>query len=122
MPSVLVIDDDAHLRWFVRDALRAHGFEVAEARNGKEGLRTYQEAPADLVLCDLFMPGRGGLEVISQLRQRCPAVKVVAMCGISSLFPGHFLMLARQLGAVDALQKPFGLVELLAAVKKALSG
>src|SRR5437763_15247784 len=99
MATVLVIDDNPQLRLLARKALEAEGHQVREAGDGDEGLRAYQEAPADVVLCDIFMPGRDGLEVIQRLRHRSPGARVVAMSGGSHLFSGDYLHFTTHLGA-----------------------
>jgi CheY-like chemotaxis protein len=122
MPSILVIDDDPLLRSFARVALERGGYAVREAADGADGLLALEQEPADLVLCDVFMPGESGLGVLRHLRHRCRRVKVVAMSGGSPRFAGDFLGVARRLGAVGALAKPFGVTELLGAVESALAG
>src|SRR5690242_2217560 len=122
MQSVLVIDDDPLLRSFVRVALEGGGYAVREAADGQEGLLALEHEPADLVLCDVFMPGESGLGVLGHLRHRCRRATVVAMSGGSARFAGDFLGVARRLGAIDALAKPFGVAELLGAVERALAG
>src|SRR6267378_6795934 len=78
---ILVMDDDELLRGALRVALEAAGYEVVEAANGDEGLRLQREQGADLVLVDIFMPERDGLEVIRALRAETPQTKIVAMSG-----------------------------------------
>src|SRR5882724_4831199 len=78
---ILVMDDDALLRGALRVALEAAGYEVLEAGDGDAGLRLQREQGADLVLVDIFMPQRDGLEVIRALRAETPQTKIVAMSG-----------------------------------------
>src|SRR5262249_33939807 len=121
MPTVLLIDDD-HFRALLRLALRREGYTVREARDGDEGLRACREEPPDLVFCDLLMPDVDGLQTIEELRRLCPAVKVVAISGGGERFDRRFLPGAVALGAVAALNKPFGRAELLGAIRVALAG
>ena len=118
MPTLLLIDDDNQIRPFYRLALERAGYGVAEAADGLDGVRAYRKSPADVVVCDLFMPGQDGLQTIRELRRLSPEVKVVAM---SAGGEGP-LAEALALGAAAALEKPFGLAELLGAVRRALSG
>jgi CheY-like chemotaxis protein len=118
VPTILLIDDDNQFRSFYSLALGRAGYEVVEAAGGLDGVRAYRESPADVVVCDLFMPGQDGLQTIRELRRLDPAAKVVAM---SAGGEGP-LTEALALGAAAALQKPFGLPELLGAVGRALAG
>jgi DNA-binding NtrC family response regulator len=109
MPRVLIIDDDDSLRGMLRVALEGDGHQVAEAAGGAEGLRLLRERGADLVLCDVFMPGTDGLETLGALKDEFPGLPVVSMSGGG--FGGQVDMLgvARALGARAVLYKPFKL-------------
>jgi CheY-like chemotaxis protein len=61
MASIMIIDDDIQVRTFIREVLVAEGYEVREAGDGKEGVKAFRQRPTDLVLCDIFMPEKGGL-------------------------------------------------------------
>src|SRR5215467_4314673 len=90
MPSILVIDDDSHFRAFLRLALEGAGYTVREADCAAGGVAAYRRAPADVVVCDLFMPGGGGLGVIRRLRRLSPRARVVAVSD-EALVPGGLL-------------------------------
>jgi CheY-like chemotaxis protein len=121
MPTILVIDDDGLVRSYLRDVLDAGGYTVSEASDGEEGLRQFQDAVPDLVLCDLYMPGREGMETIRELKRLRPDVPVVAMSGGSAAM-GDYLPLAKALGAADALRKPVSPEHLLQTVARLLAG
>jgi len=114
---VLVVDDDAEVVMFASRVLRQAGFEVLVGGNGNVALSTAEAEPLDLVITDLVMPEREGLETIMRLRKSHPELPVIA---ISGAFGGHFLKSAAALGARVALPKPFSGEELLAAVRRAL--
>src|SRR6266480_7062891 len=78
---ILVMDDDELLRGALRVVLEAAGYEVIEAADGDAGLRLQREQAADLVLVDIFMPERDGLEVIRALRAEIPEPKIISMSG-----------------------------------------
>jgi CheY-like chemotaxis protein len=120
MPSILVIEDVNYLRDFYRRVLEKEGYVVREAADGVAGVEAYRQAPTDVVLGDIFLPRLGGLGVIEALRRLDPAVKVVAVSGGSDRSPGDHLELARALGAVATLAKPFGIDELLQVVRGAM--
>jgi DNA-binding response OmpR family regulator len=119
---ILVIDDEALIRGSLRLALESAGHEVLEAADGAAGLRFLDGPPVDLVLCDVFMPRKDGLETIQELRRLTPRLPVIAMSGGSPAVPMDFLPLARRFGATRTLRKPFGVAEVLGAVREVLAG
>jgi len=121
MLRVLVVDDDAKVRELVRAMLGKSGFKYEEAANGAEAVRVFRRLGADLILCDLFMPEQGGLDVLRRLRTELAGARFIAMSGGGS-FHGlmDLLPLARFLGAAAVLHKPFNLEELRAAVSRAI--
>ena len=115
---ILVIDDDEDFRSMLRTALEQDGYVVEEARNGREGLQRYVIAPADVVITDLLMPEREGLETIRALRQMNPQVKIIAISGGGRSGRLNFLPLASMFGALRTLQKPFPLQQLHDVVRE----
>jgi DNA-binding NtrC family response regulator len=120
MADVLVIDDEEPIRRLVRIVLETEGHQVREARDGAAGLAAYRDRPADLVLCDLFMPGKGGLETLRALRDADAGVCVVCMSGGGLAAVPNMLQVAIRLGAAGVLDKPFGAAALLGKVRRAL--
>lgn len=121
MPSVLVVDDEDQIRQLIRETLEQAGYEVQEARNGKQGLERYRAKPADLVIMDILMPDQDGLESIMTLRREFPASRVIAITGGSDMIGIlNFLDVAKMLGARRTLQKPFDMQTLLEATKSEL--
>jgi DNA-binding NtrC family response regulator len=118
MARILVIDDDLDVRATVGRMLQSAGHEVVLAANGMEGMEQYRASPGDLVITDIYMPGQEGLETIIGLRRRYPEIKIIAMSGKPA--GGTMLSIARRLGALAILQKPFSLEQLLQEVEKAL--
>jgi two-component system, chemotaxis family, chemotaxis protein CheY len=121
MARILVIDDDPALRRTVRKILERGGHEVEEAENGLTGLRVVEERPPDLVVTDLVMPEKEGIETILELRERFPEVGVLAVSGAGGVDPTGPLMDAHLFGAHATLPKPFQIQELLDAVAEVLS-
>ena len=111
---VLVIEDNADLRDYLRLALRGEGYEVLTARNGKEALGLIDGHSLDAVITDLFMPEMDGIETIAALRRKLPGVRVVAISGRPGV---DYLTVARELGVARTLRKPFEMDELLEALK-----
>lgn len=122
MADILVIEDSPEVRTIIRSMLEREGHEVREAFNGEEGLERFQERPADLVMTDLFMPKKAGIETISDLLEIDPNVKIVAMTAHGSDEQYDFLKVAEALGAVATLEKPFLAKDLIDTVTTALEG
>jgi CheY-like chemotaxis protein len=118
MPRILLVDDDELLRPMLHEALERYGYEVVEACNGREALERYRDDPADLVLTDLLMPDKEGLETIRELRGNWPDVRIVAMSGCGRR---EYLEIARRIGAGHILAKPFSHQEMLDAIQTALA-
>jgi DNA-binding response OmpR family regulator len=120
MHRILIIDDEPELRLTIREALEAAGYEVEEAKNGIEGLNFHRRWPFDLIITDIFMPGKDGLEVIKELRQKNEVLPVLAISGGGLFHADEALAVARQVGANDVLQKPFALQQIVWSVESAL--
>lgn len=117
MPSVLVVDDQDEVRQLIRETLEQAGYEVEEARDGKEGLERYRARSTDLVIMDILMPEQDGLEAIMTLHREFPDTRVIAMTGGSDTIGVlNFLDVAKMFGARRTLQKPFELKVLLDVV------
>ena len=120
MARILLIDDDDSLRTMLRLTLVHFGHTVIEARNGKEGLDAFPQAAADLVITDIVMPEKEGIEVLMELRKKKPPVKIIAMSGGGRASATDYLRIATQLGAARALAKPFSHEALMAAINELL--
>ena len=107
MTRILLVDDDELLRNVLALTLRKMGHAVVEARNGREALERCADGLPDLLLTDLIMPEKEGLETITTIRELHPAVKVIAMSGGGRGDATDYLNIARLLGADRTLQKPF---------------
>ena len=118
MRSILVIEDDANLRLLLEQLLTAAGYNVRTAADGKQGASLCLATPPDLVITDIYMPNRDGLEVIMDLRQHCPQTRIIAISG--QITTKNMLPAASTLGAARTLAKPFQPQELLAAVEEVL--
>ncbi len=122
MPSVLVVDDQDQVRQLIRETLEQAGYDVEEARDGKEGLDLYRTRSTDLVIMDILMPDQDGLETIMTLHREFPDARVIAMTGGSEAIGVlNFLDVAKMLGASRTLQKPFELKVLLDTVAAELT-
>jgi DNA-binding response OmpR family regulator len=122
MKIILVIDDDQDVRSCIRNILEHSGYSVLEAENGKVGIDICRHNPVDLVIVDLFMPEKEGIETIIELRKEYADLKILAISGgIPGYGPDHFLHIAQKLGADGTLDKPFNMQQLLSKVENLLS-
>lgn len=118
MYTILVAEDEEGIRQLIRQSLEQKGHDVCEAANGEEALRALRTIPFDLVITDIFMPERDGLETIMYLRKEMPDVKIIAISGMENRL---FLDNASGLGATRVLPKPFRPSQLLELVDDLMS-
>lgn len=120
MLRILIVDDDDLLRNALHKTLVRAGYEVEDASNGTAALKAYQRQPHDLVITDIVMPDREGLDTIRALRERDADVKIIAMSG-GGLGRAHdYLTLAHHFGATRIIAKPFSGSDVLAVVASVL--
>ena len=128
MARILLIEDVEEVRSVIRRMLEDAGHSVSIGIDGEDGLEQFRQGPADLVLCDVFMPRKSGITVLKELRQLSLGVPVIVMSGgppshIKSDVPEVDLRdLARLLGATDTIAKPFRAVDLLSMIRRHLKG
>lgn len=122
MSTILLIDDDELIRITVRRILESAGHTVVEAKNGDEGLRLVRTIPLDLIITDIIMPEKEGIETILEIRKLNKNIRIIAISGGGRAHTMDFLPLARRLGADQALRKPFTPDELLEVTDLALKG
>ena len=105
--SVLIVDDNADMRSFVKIVLERAGFEAQVAADGERALDLQRAHPVDVLITDIFMPERDGIELIQQFKSAFPQVKIIAMSGGGSISKKDYLPLAADIGADLVLRKPF---------------
>ena len=118
MAHILVIDDDSQIRTMLRITLEQAGHTIVDAPNGKVGIDLYRDNPTDLIITDLIMPIKEGVETIQELKKDFPDVKIIAISGGGRLGPQEYLPLAEMFGAQRVFAKPFGPDDLLKAVEE----
>ena len=121
MPTILVIEDHDDLREVLATALTANDYEVIEASNGTEAMAALTDRSVDLIITDILMPEKDGLEVLMELKNRDAGIKVIAMSSGGHIGPKFFLDTARTLGAQRTFTKPFDMDKLLDAVRELIS-
>jgi len=117
---ILIVEDDASVRRFLREALENAGYQVIVGKDGQEGITMYRERPTDLIITDIIMPGKDGLAVIMEILSEFPESKLIAISGGNDLGTDEMLRMAVNFGACRAIQKPFSVSVLLDAVREAL--
>ena len=122
MARILLVDDEASVRELMAIVLEAEGYSVTKAGDGNSALAALERESFDLVITDLVMPGKEGIETIMDIRQRWPQLKVIAMSGGGRGSANDYLDMAAQLGARRTLEKPFGSEDLVALVAEVLKG
>ena len=115
---ILVIDDEAEIRESLQALLGLEGYEVDSAPDGAAGLAALEARAYDMVLLDLMLPDRSGLEVLEELRRYDAATPVAVITAYGSV---ESAVAAMKLGAADFLEKPFDDVAILDTVKSALA-
>ena len=120
MPSILIIDDDDSLRDSLRRTLHKEGYTIMEASEGGQGLKQLERLPVDVILLDMFMPDKDGLETIGVLRRTHPGIPIIAMSGGGFKGTVDVLHVAKKLGVRRTLAKPFTREQLLDALREEL--
>jgi CheY-like chemotaxis protein len=124
---MLVIDDNEEFRASVKELLEAQGFDVVLAVDGEDGIQVFEEQGCDVVVCEVFMPKRDGLETITAILKISPATPVVSTTGYVASITGRkgdleidYLSTAQKFGATHTLVKPFDPDELLVLIRRSL--
>ena len=120
MGRILIVEDDKSVRELLHEILKRAGHEVMAAGNGKEAIALHRDSPADLIITNILMPEKEGLETIQEMRREDPEIKIIAISGGGQIGPADYLEVARRFGAMRTFSKPFDRKELLRAVSDLL--
>ena len=120
MASIMVVDDERQTRMMLRQMLERANYEVMEAENGYEAIQIFRQHPADLIIMDLIMPKKEGIETIIEMRAEFPYIKIIAMSGGGRVGSETYLELAAKLGALRTLAKPIEREVLLDNIREVL--
>ncbi|MBN1980802.1 MAG: response regulator [Chitinivibrionales bacterium] len=115
---ILLIDDDEDIRRIMHQLLKSEGYVVTEAADGRIGLNLFFQAQFDVILVDMSMPEKNGLETIKEMRQNNKSVKIIAISGID--WNQTITQLASQCGANSFIEKPIDLETVLTSINKVL--
>ncbi len=120
MATILIVDDDECVRELLVLTLNQLGHTCVEAADGNKAIELFRLLCPDLIITDISMPDRDGIELIMDLRLEASKVPVIAISGNSKLKP-LYLQMARKLGAFEVLSKPFTLDQVRSLVSSVLS-
>jgi DNA-binding response OmpR family regulator len=121
MAKILVIDDDPYCVSLLKIALEQSGHTAFTATNGKTGLQAACDEPFDLIITDVLMPEKDGLELILELKKHKPDVKVIAISGGGVLHSEDCLKMAKLFGAQHVMGKPLDIKELVKVANELIS-
>ncbi len=121
MARILIIDDDSISRDIFREILEDSGHQVIEAGDSESGVKRFRELHIDLVITDLFLPERGGLQVIQNIRKQNPDMGIIAVSGMTIEGKNQIFEAARNSGASRTMEKPVKPDDLREAVVSLLS-
>jgi DNA-binding response OmpR family regulator len=116
MAKIYVFDDEPSILLMIKKMLEKAGYEVDIALNGKEGMELFKRNVPDLLITDIIMPEKEGLETILELRKSYPELKIIAISGGGRISPGGYLPGAKLLGANIVFEKPLDQKEFFQAV------
>jgi CheY-like chemotaxis protein len=121
MARILVADDDSEVRDMICQILQREGHETLAAADGAEALALYKQESVDIIITDIIMPEKEGLETVWEIRRDYPNSRIIAISGGGRVEPGDYLKSAVALGADSALAKPFKRRELLDRIDELLA-
>ena len=117
MDKILIVDDDASMRYSLNRMLEGQGFVVSLAKNGVEALERFDQDKPELVIMDIRMPGQSGLEVLRTIKERDPKALVILMTAFGTT---ETAIEAMKFGAFDYILKPFDIPQMRSLVERAL--
>jgi len=118
MARILIIDDDVNFLKMLRQMLERAGHTVLDAPNGKIGAQLFREDRTEIIITDIFMPEKDGIELLKELKKDFPTVRMIAMSGGGRKSEFAFLEIAEMFGADRSFTKPFERQELLGAIQE----
>ena len=117
MERILIVDDDQSMRYSLNRMLEGQGLQLSLAKNGPEALERFEQDRPDLVVMDIKMPGRSGLEVLREIKEKDPKALVILMTAFGTT---ETAIEAMKFGAFDYILKPFDIPQMRGLVERAL--
>ncbi len=122
MSTILLIDDDPRMLAMIQRILQSENYQVATAASGALGLELFRQLKPNLVITDILMPDKDGIETLREIRNLDPHARIIAISGGGRAKYRNFLEIAQEFGATEVLEKPFRREQLLTAVFRVLKG
>lgn len=113
MKTILITDDEDKIRKLLRLVFEKRGYQVIEARDGKEAVRQYEANRPDLLITDIVMPEKEGIETIFELKKNYPGFKAIAISGGGRVNPKKYLAIAKSIGVAATMEKPLDMGRLI---------
>jgi YesN/AraC family two-component response regulator len=120
MAHILLVDDEPLVVEALSTAITNKGHTVVTATNGNEGMEQFTKGAFDLVITDIIMPDKEGIEMIMEMRRQAPGTRIVAISGGGRTGNVEFLHMAKKLGAIATLKKPIRLAEFYETLEQCL--
>lgn len=120
MKKILIIDDEPDILFMLKKMMERAGFVVYLAANGADGLSSFYANTPDLVITDIIMPEKEGLEIIREMKRNQPHLKIIAISGGGRISADSYLETASHFGANRIFQKPFTQSEIVEAARTLL--
>jgi len=117
MKKILIIDDEPHILLMLKKMLERSGYEIELATNGVEGIELFKKIKPDLVITDIIMPEKEGLETIREMKRIKSDLRIIAMSGGGKVSADNYLKIAKIFGASKLIAKPFAVKEMVSAVE-----
>lgn len=121
MKQILIIDDEPDIRIMLKKMIERAGYEVEIAENGQVGMDLFSAGSFDMVITDILMPEKEGLEIIRDMKQISPGMKIIAISGGGRISAATYLESAGIFGADMVFEKPFRQAEITGAIKSLLA-
>lgn len=121
MSYILIIDDDESVNQMLQSVLKGSGYDVVGVTDSQQGIEIFRKNPPILLILDILMPGKDGLETIIELRKENSDAKIIAISGGGRLNAFDYLETAKVMGATTTFRKPFDMDELLNTIKSLIA-
>lgn len=118
MRTVLIVDDDSNLRKMITKGLVRLGYQTLEAENGIKALKVLQESTVSVIIMDLIMPEKGGVETLMEVHDKYPGIKLIAISGKVETNSDPVHRIADQFGVDAVFAKPFEIFDLLKTIQE----
>ena len=120
MARILLVDDDDQVRQMLKKTFEREGYEVVEASDGVQAIEAYDPQSIDIVITDIVMPEKEGIETIRDIRTTNPKAKIIAISGGGRIQPGDYLNWAQRFGVEATFTKPIRRQEILDTIEELL--